>query len=229
VNLYPDAVPNPPRAVLIDLDGTVVDTEPFWMRAETALVVRAGGTWSPEQALTLVGSGLADSARILQQQGVRLGVEEIIDALTDDVVRDLSGAPPWRPGALELLQELREAGVPTALVTMSVRRMAEAVAAAIPFPAFDVIVSGDDVDRPKPHPDAYLHAAELLGVDPRDAVAIEDSPTGLASAVAARTIAVGVPHLVPLPEGDWTLWPTLEGRGVADLAALAATRAPAQP
>jgi HAD superfamily hydrolase (TIGR01509 family) len=205
------------------MDGTIVDTEPSWMRAETALVRRFGGTWSPEQALTLVGRGLGDSARILQQHGVRMPVPEIIDILTDDVVADLAGAVPWRPGALELLQALRDAGVPTALVTMSVRRMAEAIATAIPFTAFDAIVSGSDVERPKPFPDAYEQAAALLGVQPADAVAIEDSPTGLASAVAAGTVAIGVPHLVPLPTGSWTIWPTLAGHDVADLRALAAT------
>jgi HAD superfamily hydrolase (TIGR01509 family) len=211
------------------MDGTIVDTEPFWMRAEAALVRRFGGSWSPEQALTLVGRGLADSARILQQHGVRMPVPEIIDTLTDDVAADLAGTLPWRPGALELLRSLREAGVPTALVTMSMRRMAEAVAAAIPFPAFDAIVSGSDVQRPKPFPDAYEQAAALLGVDPAETVAIEDSPTGLAAAVAAGTTAIGVPHLVPLPTGGWTVWPTLTGRGVADLEALAGRAAGARP
>jgi HAD superfamily hydrolase (TIGR01509 family) len=216
-------VPNPLPAVLWDLDGTIVDTEPSWIRAETALVERFGGSWSHEQALTLVGNGLEDSARILQRHGVRMAVSEIIAELTDAVVRDLEGALPWRPGALELLRELRDAGVPTALVTMSFRRMAETVAAAIPFRAFDVIVPGDDVARPKPFPDPYERAAELLGLDARDAIAIEDSPTGLASAAAAGATTVGVPHLVPLPEGDgWTLWPTLEGRTVADLESLVA-------
>jgi HAD superfamily hydrolase (TIGR01509 family) len=214
-------VPNPLLAVLWDMDGTIVDTEPFWMRAETTLVERFGGTWSPEEALTLVGRGLADSAGVLQRHGVRLPVQEIVDTLTADVLSRLSGPLPWRPGALELLRALREAGVATALVTMSLRRMAEAIAARIPFPAFDAIVSGSDVARPKPFPDAYEQAAALLGVDPADAVAIEDSPTGLAAAAAAGTVAVGVPHLVPLPAGRWTVWPTLAGRGIADLEALA--------
>jgi HAD superfamily hydrolase (TIGR01509 family) len=203
------------------MDGTIVDTEPFWIRAETALVERFGGAWSPEQGLTLVGRGLEDSAGVLQRAGVRLAVPEIVDALTDDVVGMLGEGLPWQPGALELLRALRDAGVPTALVTMSVRRMAEAIAAAIPFPAFDAIVSGTDATRPKPFPDPYEQAAALLGVDPADAVAIEDSPTGLASAVAAGATVVGVPHLVPLPDGAWTIWPTLAGRGLADLEAIA--------
>lgn len=211
-------MPNPLAAVLWDMDGTIVDTEPSWMRAESTLVERFGGTWSHEQALTLVGSGLEDAARVLQAHGVRLGMGEIAEALTDEVVRGLTRDLPWRPGALDLLRALRDEGVPTALVTMSFRRMAEAVAAAIPFRAFDVLVPGDEVARPKPFPDPYERAAALLDVDPRDTVAIEDSATGLASAVAAGAATVGVPNLVPLPEGDgWELWPTLEGRTVGDL------------
>ena len=221
-------MPNPLRAVLWDMDGTIVDTEPLWIRAETALVRRFGGTWSAQQALTLVGRGLEDSARILQDHGVRLPVPEIVDTLTDDVVRDLANGMPWRPGALDLLRGLKGAGVPTALVTMSVRRMAEAIAAAIPFAAFDAIVSGSDVERPKPFPDAYHRAAALLDIHPTEAVAIEDSPTGLAAAVAAGTRAIGVPHLLPLPAGEWALWATLEGRVVADLEALAPRAAEAR-
>ena len=216
-------VPLLPAAVLWDLDGTLVDTEPAWFAAETRLVERFGGTWSHEQAMTLVGNGLRDSAVVLQQHGVRLGVDEIVDIQTDDVVATLGEHVPWRPGALALLATIRDAGVPTALVTMSVRRMAEAVAAAVPFGAFDVIVSGSDVERPKPHPAPYLQAAELLGVRIGDCVAIEDSPPGLASAVASGAATVAVPHMVGLPEGErWRLWPTLEGRGLEDLAAVAA-------
>lgn len=207
--------------MLWDLDGTIVDTEPQWIAAEMALVHRFGGTWSHEQALSLVGSGLPDSARVLQRHGVRMEVDEIVGWLTDQVISGLRSRVPWRPGALELLRELREAGVPTALVTMSVRRMADTVASAVPFDAFDAIVAGDEVAHPKPHPDPYERAARLLGVPAEACVAIEDSPPGLASAVAAGTVAIGVPNALSLPEGDaWTLWPTLEGRSLADLSAL---------
>lgn len=214
-----------PAAVLMDMDGTLVDTEPAWMAAETALLARFGRTWSAEQGLTLVGSGLEDAARVLQDHGAELTVPEIIETLTDSVVEQLRAGVPWRPGALELLAEVRDAGVPAALVTMSIRRMAEAVAAAVPFRAFDVIVSGSDVAHQKPHPDPYLRAAGHLDIDIRAAVAIEDSAPGLASAVASGAAAVGVPHVVTLPEGQaWTIWPTLQGRGVTDLAALVAGR-----
>ena len=220
----------PPSAVLMDMDGTLVDTEPLWMAAETELLARFGRPWTHEQALALVGSGLEDAARILQDHGADLGVTEIVDTLTDRVVASLAEVVPWRPGAVELLAAARAAGVPTALVTMSIRRMAEAVAASIPFPAFDVIVSGSDVAHQKPHPDPYLRAAAALGVEIRTAVAIEDSAPGLASAVASGAVPVGVPHVVDLPEGDaWTLWPTLAGRGLDDLAALVAGRRALQP
>jgi HAD superfamily hydrolase (TIGR01509 family) len=215
-------VPPLPAAVLWDMDGTLVDTEPFWFAAETELVGRFGGTWTHEQAISLVGSGLRDGARVLQANGVAMTVDEIVDWQTDFVTGRLVGPLPWRPGALALLAALREADVPTALVTMSVRRMAEAVAAAIPFLGFDLVVAGDDVTQPKPHPEAYLRAAERLGVDAVDCVAIEDSPPGLAAAVASGAATIGVPHQAELPAGDrWRLWPTLEGRGPQDLAAVA--------
>lgn len=209
-----------PSAVLWDMDGTIVDTEPYWMDAETRLVTDFGGTWSHEQALTLVGQGLWHSARVLQSRGVRLSEDEIIDHLTDRVVErvQVSGLP-WRPGARELLLELRERNIPTALVTMSIRKLAVVVDEAIGFDAFRFIVAGDDVEHSKPHPAAYLRAAELLGVDPRDCVAIEDSAPGVASAVAAGTATIGVPVHVPLLDnGTFTVWPTLAGRTVDDLA-----------
>lgn len=216
-------VPQLPSAVLWDMDGTLVDTEPFWFAAEIELVGRFGGTWTHEQALSLVGSGLRDGARVLQQHGVGMTVDEIVEWQTDFVTERLVPPLPWRPGALALLAGLRDAGVPTALVTMSVRRMAQAVAAAVPFGGFDAVVAGDDVERPKPHPEAYLRAAELLGVDIAQCVAIEDSPPGLAAAVASGAATIGVPHQATLPEGDrWRLWTTLDGRGTEDLAAVAA-------
>ncbi|MFB7842392.1 HAD family hydrolase [Microbacterium sp. NPDC056052] len=210
-----------PRAVLWDMDGTLVDTEPYWMDAETDLVESFGGAWTHEQALQLVGSGLIDSAVILQGAGVKMGAQEIVDELTERVrVRLQQDGVPFRPGARELLRELRETGIRTALVTMSLRRMAEDIASLVGFDAFDVIVGGDDVERPKPFPDPYLQAADALGVDIADTVALEDSPTGLQAAVSARAVAIGVPHIVALEGLDAdVLWDSLAGRGVDDLSA----------
>jgi HAD superfamily hydrolase (TIGR01509 family) len=216
-----------PAAVLWDMDGTIIDTEPHWMAAETELIAQYGGSWSHEEALSLVGQGLWHSARVLQSRGVTLSEGEIIDHLTNIVMVKLRETGlPWRPGARELLLELRDAGVRAALVTMSIRSMAQLVADTIDFDAFDVIVAGDEVEHSKPHPAAYLRATELLGVDPADCVAIEDSPPGVASASAAGVATIGVPLHVPLHEdGSFAIWPTLAGRNVSDLAGvLAASR-----
>ncbi|MBM3716363.1 MAG: HAD family hydrolase, partial [Actinobacteria bacterium] len=135
---------------------------------------------------------------------------------------------PFRPGARELLADLRRAGVKTGLVTMSMRRMALSVVDLIDFPAFDVVVAGDDVERPKPFPDPYLQAAAALGVDIADTVAIEDSPNGLRSAIASGAVSLGIPLMVSLDEvGAHALWPTLEGRTADDLAVLHAAHAAA--
>jgi HAD superfamily hydrolase (TIGR01509 family) len=197
------------------MDGTIIDTEPHWMEAETQLITEYGGSWSHEEALALW-----HSARVMQSRGVTLSEDEIIDHLTDIVLdRIRASGLPWRPGARELLLALRDAGVRTALVTMSIRKMAHLVADAIDFDAFEVVVAGDDVEHSKPHPAAYLRATELLGVDPTDCVAIEDSPPGVASATAAGAATIGVPLHVPLQEdGTFTIWPTLAQRTVSDLA-----------
>jgi HAD superfamily hydrolase (TIGR01509 family) len=208
-----------PAAVLWDMDGTIIDTEPYWMDAETVLVESYGGVWTHEDALTLVGQGLGHSARKLQSRGVELGENEVIESLTDTVLaRIREGGIPWRPGARELLQELRRLAVPTALVTMSIRRLAVAVEDAIDFRAFDHVVAGDDVEFPKPHPAAYLRAADLLSADPARCVAIEDSSPGVTAAVASGAATIGVPLNVPLAaDAGYEIWPTLLGRTVSDL------------
>jgi HAD superfamily hydrolase (TIGR01509 family) len=208
------------------MDGTLVDTEPYWMAAETPLVESFGGTWSHEQALSLVGLGLEDSARILQAAGVRMSAPDIVEHLTDRVIASLAThGVPFRPGARELLADLRAQGIPTALVTMSLRRMASSVADLIAtesgMPAFDVVVAGDEVARPKPYPDPYLDACAALGVAAADTVAIEDSPNGLRAAIASGAVALGVPHMVSLAGvGAHELWDTLDGRTAEDVRAL---------
>lgn len=204
--------------VLWDMDGTIVDTEPYWMRAENELVASFGGTWTKEAALAVVGADLWVAAGIFQKHGVDLAADEIVTRLTDRVLEQTAIEVPWRPGARELLQELNRAGIPCALVTASLHRMAEQIVAAMGFDAFAAVVGGDDVTTGKPDAEPYRHGASLLGLDASACIAIEDSTTGLASAVASGAVTIGVPaHIHLPPSGDYTLWPTLEGRTVADL------------
>nr|WP_256415634.1 HAD family phosphatase [Frigoribacterium sp. CFBP 13712] len=220
-----------PAAVLWDMDGTLVDTEPYWYECQVELVESFGGTWTRADGDAMIGTGLWDSARVIQQHGVDLPLDEIIDRLTTGVLALVADDVPWRPGARELLAELRSEGVPTALVTMSIRRMADFMIEAIDFPAFDAVVAGDEVENSKPHPEAYLRGAALLGVDIADCVAIEDSPPGAASAVASGAVVLGVEHAAPLvDDAGYTRATTLRGVTVADLRRLhAAARDTSRP
>ncbi len=205
--------------VLWDMDGTIVDTEPYWITAEESLVARFGGTWTQEAALAVVGADLWDAARIFQTHGVDLPEDEIVDTLTGEVLDQISIRVPWRPGARELLEDLAQTGIPSAMVTASLHRMAQRVVDAIGFDAFAAVVGGDDVTNGKPHAEPYLRGASLLGVEATDCIALEDSTNGLAAAVASGAVTIGVPAHIHLPPSDrYTLWPTLEGRTAADLA-----------
>ena len=208
-----------PAAVLWDMDGTLVDTEPYWINAEHAIVEEAGGTWSDEYAHQLVGNDLMVSAQFIRDNSpVELDPVEIIEELLRRVVAQVAEHVPWRPGALELLTALQEAGVPSALVTMSWRSLADAVLAALPAQTFTAVITGDEVEHGKPHPEPYLAAARTLGVKVADCVAIEDSPTGVRSAVAAGVPTIAVPHVVPVPVTVGAVQvPSLRGLTPADL------------
>ncbi|HET7477297.1 MAG TPA: HAD family hydrolase [Dermatophilaceae bacterium] len=190
-----------PAAVLWDLDGTLVDTEPYWMASERSLVEEHGGVWTDEHAHQLVGNDLLVSARYIRDHAdIDASPLEIVHLLLARVISAVAQHVPWRPGARELLFDLADAGVPCALVTMSWRSLVDVVVAALPAGAFTAIVTGDEVDHGKPHPEPYLAAARLLGVELARCVAIEDSPPGVASAVAAGVPTVAVPHAVPVPQ-----------------------------
>ena len=186
-------------AVLWDMDGTLVDTEPYWFECEYALVAEFDGTWGPDDAHSIIGFDLIDGAIELRDRGgVRLEPEQIVQRLLDGVIERVAARLPWRPGAAELLAECKAESVPCALVTMSWRRLADAAIESSPADSFSASVTGDEVKRGKPHPEPYLAAAAALGVDPQRCVVVEDSPTGVASALAAGCATLGVPHVVPL-------------------------------
>ncbi|WP_302849005.1 HAD family hydrolase [Serinicoccus kebangsaanensis] len=214
-----------PTAVLWDMDGTIVDTEPYWIAEEYLLVEEAGGRWTDEDAHDLVGQDLLTSARmILQRTPVQGAPEEVVRRLLDGVVVRTREHVPWRSGALELLAALRRAAVPCALVTMSWTELADVLVEQLPPGTFDAVVTGDQVTRGKPHPEAYLEAARRLGVDPGRAVAIEDSVTGATASTAAGVPTLVVPHMVPVPSIPGSMQvATLEGLAPADLGRLVPT------
>lgn len=200
------------------MDGTIIDSEEYWILAETELVELFGGTWSHEDGLKLVGNGLPFTAKQLQDSGVILSIDEIIQALTSRVLELLEEAVPWRPGAVELMHQFQELAIPQALVTMSIQRMARTVAGYIPNSPLGLVVAGDDVIEPKPAPEAYLLAAEKLGVDITQCVAIEDSPAGCRSAISAGAVTLGVTHLVGLDSVPTARTiPTLVGVSAAEV------------
>lgn len=197
-------------AVFWDLDGTLVHTGPIWMAAERELAAEHGHEWTRDDGLALVGLALTDTGRIVRERlGSDLSGEEIVDFLVERVAAHLLTNVPWMPGAFELAHAFDELDVPQALVTMSYDPIAKAVAQHLPF---DAIVTGNSVVNGKPHPEAFLLAAELLGADPMTCLAIEDSVTGVASAAAAGCRVLAIPEAQTVPVGDdRVVHPTLEG------------------
>jgi HAD superfamily hydrolase (TIGR01509 family) len=187
-------------AVLFDMDGLLVDTEPLWLETETEVTRRLGAPWTEQDQEALLGGSMERSVSYLLARATRpVPPETVARWLIDGMLeRTRAGRVVIRPGAREIVAEVAAAGVPYALVTSSQRVFAEAVldATGLPFP---VTVCGEDVAETKPAPDPYLLAAKLLDVDPENCVALEDSPNGAASAGAAGCRVVAVPSLVPIP------------------------------
>ncbi|GAA5181141.1 HAD family hydrolase [Rugosimonospora acidiphila] len=191
-------------AVLFDMDGTLVDSEKVWDVGLTELAQRYGGRLSAPARARMVGTSMVESMTILHndigqpwrdpQESIQWLEARVKELFIDGLV--------FRPGAAELLAELYTAGVPMALVTATRRHLVDVALETIGRRHFAAVVCGDEVDETKPHPMPYLTAARLLGVDVRRCVAIEDSPTGVASARAARAVVLAVPCEVDLSAVD---------------------------
>ena len=211
-------------AVLWDMDGTLVDTEPYWIAAEYTMAERYGAEWNQVHALQLVGNALLESGRYIQRvMGLDLTPEAIVEELLDSVVTQVEESVPWRPGAVELLGSLRDSGVRCGLVTMSYQRFVAPILAKLPPETFRVVVTGEQVEFGKPHPEPYLTAAAALGVPPDRCVAVEDSNTGAKSAEQAGCLVLVVENHVPVLEGPRRVFrDSLKGLTAQDLAALTA-------
>ena len=189
-------------AVLFDMDGLLIDSEPLWLEAETAVMARLGADWTTADQAQLLGGSLKRTVRYLMGKATRPVspglVAEWLMAGVCDLVRE-RGVPLQR-GAAELLAEVAAAGLPHALVTSSERRFMDAVLARTGL-RFDVLVCANDGSMTKPDPEPYLLAAKLLGADPARCVALEDSPNGVTSAEAAGCQVIAVPSLIPIEPG----------------------------
>jgi HAD superfamily hydrolase (TIGR01509 family) len=188
-------------AVLFDMDGLLVDSEPLWTVAEVELAAQLGGEWNDEVKAACVGHRLDAAVPIILRY---YDVDPEPDVVADGIaflqrrmVEQFQTALPVHAGAVELLDELRGRGVPTALVSSSWRALVDA-ALTVLGPRFDATLAGDEVTHAKPHPEPYLTACARLGADPRRAVVLEDAMSGVLSAEAAGCAVVAVPFVAPI-------------------------------
>ena len=222
-----------PAAVLWDMDGTLIDSERLWEISLQDTARELGGTMSVAARDRLVGCDLETSLAVLLAEVGRPATPELVaftrDRLVDRTAALLTAGVDWLPGAHDALRLVREAGVPTALVTNTGRRLAELALDRIGRHFFDVTVCGDEVPVGKPAPDPYLRAAALLDVPVAGCVAVEDSPNGALSAEragAAVLVVAGGP--VPVPGGPRrTRRADLVGLTMAELAAAVRATDPA--
>lgn len=190
------------EAVVFDMDGLLVDTEPFWYEAEATVMARLGNTWSRAQQALLLGGSMDNTVSYLLSRANRPAPPDAVEGwLVEEMLHRIGDGVPMRPGSLDLLDAVAAAGLPVALVSSSYRVIIDAVLQVLGPRRFAVSVAGDEVAQPKPDPEAYRRAADLLGIDPRSGVALEDSDSGASAAVGAGFVTVCVPSVMPVPGG----------------------------
>ncbi|HEY0559745.1 MAG TPA: HAD family phosphatase [Frankiaceae bacterium] len=206
-----------PAALLWDMDGLLVDSEPVWSIAETELYASWGRVWTEEVKAACMGRRLDTAVPIMiEYAGVDADPAAVSAWLLDRMVQLFAAALPWRPGALELLAETAELGIPQALVSSSYRVLVDAVA-AVSGP-WALTLAGDEVVRAKPDPEPYRTAAATLGVAPGECLVLEDSLSGARSGRDAGCAVIVVPSMAPVPaDPGWTVLPSLTD---VDLAAV---------
>lgn len=209
-------------AFLIDFDGTLVDSEHIWRNAEYTFLGSHGLPWSEEAADRLVGGNLDLAANVIEDvTGVRFSIAELQEGLQEIVRQALLVELPWISGAETLLKELQHLRARAVLVTSNYRYVVEPLFEALPFSPFSMLVTRDDVARPKPDPEPYTLALARLGIDGSDAIALEDSPAGVKSALAAGCHVVGLGPLVADFSGErFRPLDGLKGHSAAEIAAL---------
>lgn len=192
----------PPAAVLFDLDGLLVDSEPLWSVAEAEMMGWLGGRWDAAAKAACLGRRIDLSCReLVRIAGSAVDPATVQRRLLARMVELFGGGLPPRPGATELLEALGRREVPLALVSSSFRVLVDAALGSLGRHRFAVSVAGDEVSRAKPDPEPYRRAARALGVPTRACVVLEDSPAGVVAAEAAGCVCVAVPDVVPVHPG----------------------------
>ncbi|MFF0743220.1 HAD family hydrolase [Streptomyces sp. NPDC004111] len=191
-----------PAALLCDMDGTLVDTEHQWLEVVAALLREHGVTATPEVLAPFAGAAIDTAADLLADRHGLTGTAQRLDAEFTALV---AAGVTVQPGALRLLDSARALGIPVALVTASERKVADLVLKGLGTERFAASVAQGDTVRGKPHPDPYLAAAQALGVDPADCLAVEDTPTGAAAALAAGCRLLAVPSVPGIEAGARTV------------------------
>jgi HAD superfamily hydrolase (TIGR01509 family) len=189
-------------AVLFDMDGLLIDSEPLWTIAEIELATSLGGTWTNDLKAQIIGTRLdAAVPAILRWYGAPAGPEAAADSmafLLGRMVELFRDALPLMPGALPLVDAVRQRGLPTALVSSSYRVLVDAALTSIGSQRFDITLAGDEVTEAKPSPEPYLRACQLLGVSPAQVVILEDAPSGVEAGEAAGATVIAVPSVAAI-------------------------------
>ncbi len=190
-----------PEAILFDMDGTLTDTEKIWYRAEVEVLARYGAEITPEVSKGFIGCSLMQTAETVRSQfNIPASATELAQELTSTVEAiALREGMPWRPGAYELLENLLQWGIPSALVTSSYSSFAKQALRQAPAGSLEVVITGDTSPYAKPHPMPYQLAAYRLGVDIKNCIVFEDSIPGFTSGARSGAITVGIPFQVELP------------------------------
>jgi HAD superfamily hydrolase (TIGR01509 family) len=185
-------------AVIFDNDGLLLDTEQAWTRAEQTLFARRGRTFTSEQKLELLGTtGAMAQGKLAAMLELPDAGEALLKELQALALEEIARSAPPRPGALELIARLRAQSMPLGLASNSTRAFVDQAlaAAGIAKATFAATCAGDEVANPKPAPDIYLTVCAALGVDPVRTAVLEDSPTGVAAAIAAGCYVIGIPSI----------------------------------
>lgn len=188
-------------AILFDMDGTLIDSEPLWLKTEIEVMAEVGCHWDEQDQINCLGGPAERTERYMQERSQNIKpYGYFINRLHEVMRTKINNELDLVPNALSLLKECKDAGIKTALVTASSRDLMTIVLKRFPPGTFDVVVSGDDVEKSKPDPAPYLLAAKQLSVDILKCLVLEDSLTGVQSGLSSGAKVIGIPHLVQMSE-----------------------------